>query len=97
MSMMLDRRNDERIDALAREVDDLRSQAGGPFEQISLRLDRVEAELREQREAITVGLERVSEQRFEHMQWLFSQTVIVACGLLVLGFIALGGLRLATA
>lgn len=77
MQVMLERWNDDKMDALNGKVDDLAGQMEKGFM-------RVDAELREQRQEMKAGFERVDD-RFERMQRLMTQL----CGMIIVALIGL--------
>lgn len=79
MAVMLERWNDDKMDALAARVDDIDTRMEQGF-------TRLDAELREQRREMKAGFERVDE-RFERLQRLLFQAAVVTIAALI-GLIA---------
>lgn len=95
MTVVLERWNDDRMDALAGKVDDLGGQMDQRFEEVNRRFDQrfesVENELREQRREMKAGFERIDD-RFERMQRLMVQAVVGLSASFITGFTLLAGL-----
>jgi outer membrane murein-binding lipoprotein Lpp len=88
MPVMLENRSDDRMDALSAKVDDLGAQMEKGFK-------RVDAELREWRQEMKAGFERVNERvddRFDRVNERFDriqQLMIQFCGLMLAALIGL--------
>jgi hypothetical protein len=83
-AVMLERWNDDKMDALNAKVDDLAGQMETGFA-------RVDAELREGRQEMRAGFDRIDDRfdriddRFDHMQRLMIQF----CGMMIVALIGL--------
>jgi hypothetical protein len=87
MPVMLERWNDDRMDALDTKVDDMgvrlarvEVRVDDGFKKVDMRFETVETELLEQRREMKAGFQRMDD-RFERMQWYLlgaAVTIIVA-------------------
>jgi hypothetical protein len=84
MPVMLERWNDDRMDALGAKVDDMDVRLARVEVRVDEGFRKVDTELREQRQAMKAGFDCVDE-RFERMQLLLVQL----CGAIIVALIGL--------